>query len=38
MAPLRYKMKLKFQKKLVAGLHQEKKNIFQQEGYQLDRL
>jgi hypothetical protein len=37
MAPLRYKMKLKFQKKLVAG-KQDKKNIFQQEGYQLDRL
>jgi hypothetical protein len=38
MAPLRYKMKIKFQKKLVAGNHLGKKNIFQEEGYQLDRL
>jgi hypothetical protein len=31
-------MKLKFQKKYVAGLHKDKKNIFQEEGYQLERL
>lgn len=39
MAPLRYKMKLKFKKNyVVASKHHKKDNIFQQEGYQLDRL